>query len=145
LGPPSTHLHLLKICSNGGKTKCTKENIPKRQIQGSSTLRLIEIYQFDQKDIRGEIAETNWWLKTIVNWDICEELKDSTAKSMSLLSRGKEPPHVTHRDSRTFGVITITITWLVRTRPGSRVHSLSAPYTYFFYPPTHHLLNTLIF
>jgi len=87
LGPPSTHLHLLKICSKRGKTKCTKENIPKRQIQGSSTLRLIEIYQFDQKDIRVEIAETNWWLKMIVNWDICEELKDSTAKPMSLLSR----------------------------------------------------------
>jgi len=46
------------------------------------------------------------------------------------------------------GVITITTTWLVHTRPGSRVtrvHSLSAPYTYFVYPPTHHLLNTLIF
>src|SRR6188768_1998458 len=56
-------------------------------------------------------------------------LKDSTAKPMNLLSRGKEPPHVTHRDSRTFRVITITTTWLVRTRPGSRVHSLSAPYT----------------
>ena len=48
---------------------------------------------------------------------------------MNLMSRGKEPPHVTHRDSRTFRVITITSTWLVRTRPGSRVHSLSAPYT----------------
>jgi len=48
---------------------------------------------------------------------------------MNLLSRGKGPPHVTHRDSRTFRVITITTTWLVRTRPGSRVHSLSAPYT----------------
>jgi len=57
------------------------------------------------------------------------ELKDSTAKPMNLLSRGKEPPHVTHRDSRTFRIITITTTWLVRTRPGSRVHSLSAPYT----------------
>jgi len=72
-------------------------------------------------------------------------LKDSTAKPMNLLSRGKEPPHVTHRDSHTFRVITITTTWLVRTRPGSRVHSLSAPYTNFFYPPTHHLLNILTF
>jgi len=44
-------------------------------------------------------------------------------------------PHVTHRDSRTFSVITITTTWLVCTRPGSRVRSLSAPYTYFL--PTH--------
>jgi len=68
--------------------------------------------------------------------DQIEPLKDSTAKPMNLLSRGKEPPHMTHRDSRTFRVITVTTTWLVRTRPGSRVHSLSAPYTNFFYPPT---------
>jgi len=56
---------------------------------------------------------------------------------------------VTHPESSnpllTFDVITITTTWLVRTRLGSRIHSSSAPHTYFFYSLTHHLLKKLIF
>jgi len=85
-------------------------------------------------------------------WDVCSRsllmrahrqqqrarisLKDSTAKPMNLLSRGKEPPHVTHRDSRTFRVITITTTWLVCTRPGvASIRSLLRIRIFSTHPP----------
>jgi len=64
---------------------------------------------------------------------------------MNLLSRGKEPPHVTHRDSRsTFRVITITTTGsFVLARGVASIRSLLR--IRIFLPPTHHLLNILTF